>query len=473
MEVTATEEIVNSKRFIFEYPDNNHDDAQRCRGTLLLDLDALPPGSCEHPPQSNGPNAGNPINCATGQKVQIETDYLGNGLDALSYVRQYSTSVDEISAPRWRVMTGTPSLRKKVYEDGAVLYTFTDGGTQVVAVPENSDDYLTSLIRTRRYIFVPASGGMSISPFHDPITLVGEGASIRYQGKTYNFGSSNGGGSSVSVSNDEEPTVQRYTYQYVNINDTTLLSRIENRFGRFLQFEYDAEGQLSTLTDQDGTSIHYEFDAIGNLIKVIYPDSSPLDLNDNPNKQYLFENSDFPQHLTGIMDENGTRYATFTYNETGKAISTEHVDGAERVEVSYPAVGQAIVKFFRDVAANAYREEHYTFGKFRGRYRITTKEITQCDNCDLTTESWNYNADELLVRHTSPAGIITEWTYDEQDRKVSETVGVGIPEARTTTYIWNDEHNQIEQIRTVSEATTNTFDASGNIVRTKVISISE
>ncbi|TCS36714.1 hypothetical protein [Reinekea marinisedimentorum] len=161
--------------------------------------------------------------------------------------------------------------------------------------------------------------------------------------------------------------------------------------------------------------------------------------------------------------------ANIDYNDDGKAILSELNDNAERVEVSYSDTeDKASVKFYRDYDVDAYREEEYSYGKYRGVYKLTQKEITVCDDCELSIETWEFNDDELLERHTSPAGIITEYSYDDEDRKISQTNAVGTAEEQTTTYTWNDTHNQIETITTPTEVTSYTFDDDGNRLTTTI-----
>ena len=280
-------------------------------------------------------------------------------------------------------------------------------------------------------------------------------------GQRYSFNSAGQVASyQPKLSNNDEC----YTYTW----DGELLIKKENRFGRYLSFSYDDNNRLTQLTDQDGVSIFYEYNSAGNLAKVIYPDGTPADLTDNPFKEYQFENTAFPNNITGIVDQDGKQLATIAYNDDGKATLSELNNSADRTEVSYPEDGKAIVKFFRDVSNDVYRQEEYSYAKFRGRYQLTAKTITKCDNCELTTETWAYNDDGLLERHTDPAGVITEWAYDSDDRKVKTVVAVGTDQAQTTTYTWNDTHQQIETITTATEVTTYTFDDDGNRTATVV-----
>jgi YD repeat-containing protein len=64
--------------------------------------------------------------------------------------------------------------------------------------------------------------------------------------------------------------------------------RLENEFGRTLNFSYDGAGNVISVIDQDGVEVIYQYDN-NNLKKVIYPDNTPLDLNDNHFNEYIFE----------------------------------------------------------------------------------------------------------------------------------------------------------------------------------------
>ena len=115
--------------------------------------------------------------------------------------------------------------------------------------------------------------------------------------------------------------------------------RFTNQYGQRLQLHY-SEGLLTRVNDSNNVNYLYEYDEHQNLVAVIYPDLTTDDDTDNPRKIYHYENPDFPNHLTGITDENGDRYATFSYDEDGKAISSElgqtgNTTGQERVDLDY------------------------------------------------------------------------------------------------------------------------------------------
>jgi YD repeat-containing protein len=423
---------------LYQYPANNQ--GQRCPPVEYVELD----GCNNDRPSSPGTGFGNPIDCATGQKVQIETDYQGAGADPIRYTRVYQSPLSDdpdgepTSAPSW-LNSNKPAFSLQSLSDGAQLGIFTIGH------------------KVKRVLFNADGGsGWTTNPSMDPIgfgSVTGGGRGVIYNSKVYPL---NASGQTQAI---EENGIQRYAYSY---NAAGQVSEIRNRFGAFLQFTYDDDNRLIRLTDQAGTQIHYTYDNHGNLTEAIYPDDTPGDLSDNPRKTYLYENSDFPYHLTGVIDESGLQFARFAYDANGRGILTEHADGAGRVTISYPEEGQAIVRFYRDTDTEAYREELYTYRMYRGTYRLTSRTIQICEDCGtLGSETWTYDYNGFLVQQEDMGGQKTTYTYDDEGRKLSATTAYLTNLARTTTYTWDTELDKLLTITTDSSVTTFSYDANG------------
>src|SRR5205085_836009 len=57
---------------------------------------------------------------------------------------------------------------------------------------------------------------------------------------------------------------------------------------------------------------------------------------------FLYENTSLPWAMTGKTDENNTRLATFTYDSSGRATSTEYAAGAQNYTIAYSGVWKLI-----------------------------------------------------------------------------------------------------------------------------------
>ncbi|MCO3156978.1 RHS repeat protein, partial [Pseudomonas aeruginosa] len=112
----------------------------------------------------------------------------------------------------------------------------------------------------------------------------------------------------------------------------------------------ERKGNLLTARTKSQEKVEILLDEYGKA-KSLETSSTKVDLTYNQNgsltkrttnasgfkseKDYHYENSQNPRLLTGITDENGARYATWTYDDQGRAISSEHANGAEKVSLAY------------------------------------------------------------------------------------------------------------------------------------------
>jgi len=267
-------------------------------------------GVCELPPEKNcqGENyTNNPCNVATGNKYRSETDY-SNGV--LGFTRHYNSQF---------------------------LYT-TDYGVGW------RSSYQREIIKTSDSSLVivsPAGRGETWQKVNDVwqgdadtnVALVETATGYRVTLQNSAFDDYNSSGQLVSQ------TDTNGHQQILSYNANGQLETVSNQYGQALTFDY-TDGRLSSITDALGEVIVYQYQANGNLEEVIYPDDTPNTNADNPTKTYHYERAAFPHHLTGITDENGERYATFAYDENGKAITSElgttsNPDGQEKIQLEY------------------------------------------------------------------------------------------------------------------------------------------
>lgn len=132
------------------------------------------------------------------------------------------------------------------------------------------------------------------------------------------------------------------------------LISVSDHFGRRIALEYVlpagadplTDGRVSKITDASGRSTTFEY-TNGNLTKVVWPDFSF--------RTFLYENTNFPWALTGVVDERQRRLSTFGYDALGRAISTERAGNTQRYAVTYGSAPVVQVADAYDAAANVVR----------------------------------------------------------------------------------------------------------------------
>jgi YD repeat-containing protein len=135
-----------------------------------------------------------------------------------------------------------------------------------------------------------------------------------------------------------------------------LLIAVQDQLGRSAQFTYEQPSGVSTprikqIIDASGQAVTVLYDGSNNLSQLTWPDGK--------SRQYLYERSDIPWALTGVIDENASRLATYGYDAQGRANETQWAGGADRYSVSYSiAPGWNIVQTF-DSTGNTGWRDHY------------------------------------------------------------------------------------------------------------------
>jgi YD repeat-containing protein len=100
--------------------------------------------------------------------------------------------------------------------------------------------------------------------------------------------------------------------------------------GRKLTFAYTNQSLLASVSDSSGRNVLFGYDSLLNLSTVTFADGKV--------KTLVYEDANYPNALTGIVDENSSRFSMFGYNQVGQAISTEYAGGVNKFQVSYPTL---------------------------------------------------------------------------------------------------------------------------------------
>ncbi|WP_236215592.1 DUF6531 domain-containing protein [Metapseudomonas otitidis] len=335
-----------------------------------------PPNSCH----------GNPINTAVGNKYQAELDYQSNTAPLLRFERRYN-SFDGY----WRhtysthLVIGATSLRL-ILADGREVEFARSGNT----VTASSDEFGKLSPAADGWVYASADQ----EQFH-----------FDAQGRLKRQADSEG-----------RSLVLSYNDALVTVTSDT---------GQSLGFTQDTRQQPLTL-EAPGTSVQYEYDIRKRLIGL----KKSLD-GATTTRRFLYENAQYPRFLTGITDERGIRYATWTYDDQGRAISSEHAGGAEKVTVAYNADGSSTV-------TNALgKRTTYRFQTIQGVRRITAIEGEPSANCPNSNATFTYDDRGLVKTRTDNKGHVTTFDYNDRGLEVSRTEAYGTPQARTVITEWH------------------------------------
>jgi YD repeat-containing protein len=368
-------------------------------------------GVCELPPKSNGDdgsdctkgnkvNFGNPINGGTGNKWQHEIDLAG-GAFGLAFDRYYNASTT--------ASTGTlGSGWSHAYDRSITVYSF---GAWATARRQDG----------KAYNFNPSGGVWTPdADVPDRLEELKDGNGTRtgwhYTAADQSVESYDAAGKLTAIA-DRNGYTQTLTYSDASTPTAIapaagLLIRVTDSFGRQLNFTYDASSRLSTLTDPAGGLYQYAYDADNNLSSVTYPDDTPTDVTDNPRKTHVYAelantaNVSQPHALTGIIDENNKRYATYSYDAQGRAISSEHAGGAGRVSLAYNADGSTTVTD----ALNTPRTYH--FQTVLGVVKPAGSDQPAGSGCGASASALSYDANGNVVSRTDFNGNRSCYAYD-------------------------------------------------------------
>src|SRR5690606_29258913 len=138
------------------------------------------------------------------------------------------------------------------------------------------------------------------------------------------------------------------------------LQQIEFATGRRHTLHYNAAGRLQTIDDGRGDTLamhwqaehlqrvtlptqqklHYGYDEALNLSTVTHSHTRLQRLltiftRATTERRYHYEDRRHPTALTGFDDASGARYATWAYDNAGRAILSQHGDGAEQIRIDY------------------------------------------------------------------------------------------------------------------------------------------
>ncbi|PPD47036.1 MAG: hypothetical protein CTY16_08140 [Methylobacter sp.] len=390
------------------------------------------PDSC---PDSNsgqckdGQFSGNPINNSIGNKYQTETDYVSSGVYPLRGVRYYNSQSNITNGPFGANWSHAYNARIKKISDTVV---------QVIRADEK-----TFTFKLVGGIWTPDGdvNGKLVQLFNvDNVFYAWRYTSGADMVETY------GAGGRLSSLKDRAGLTQLLSFDALGH-----LVKVADSFGNNLIFTYDAQNHINTLSDPAGNIYTYAYDSKNNLVSVTYPDTRK--------RQYVYENTAFPHALTGIIDEKNVRYATWTYDADGWAVSSSHANGVEAVTLTYDKLNK-----FTDVKNAIGDNRRYTFRNYLGASHtahnapVPTCAAPPCYLLD-PINSMTYDSEGNLASLRDVNNQTTSYSYDTARNLETKRTE---PAGRTITTEWHPTFRLPTKMVNNGQTTTYSYDNRGN-----------
>ena len=462
----------------------------------LLQYIAVNPESSPSP--SSCDTVGNPLVINSGSKIQKETDIYPYGISHIIFERTYNNDIKNRSALWFNSYQRTLDIitPEKIIIEAEKSSAYTSKAQACTSgwneLKEQTTDasaqgtvaqYVNDTCQVKRGNTIVRS--IPILPNTNSLHFYLRPGSIRLvreNGSTVSFGLSTNNkyralgderGQLVAVDN-AAPIAWRFTTRSGDIEDysadgkllsitatngtkqelfydvnTGLLSSVKDSTGRELLFAYTGN-QLSSVTVDGNKTTSYAYNSLGLITTVTRPD--------NTTRIYHYEDTRFPTALTGITDERGKRYATWTYDAQGRAISSEHAGGAEKTLLAFNADGSTTV-------TNALSKQTiYRFSDIAGARRVTKVEGQPTANCAGANQDYTYTNEGWIASKTDWKGIKTTYQYNTLGQETSRTEAFGTPEARTITTEWHPTLFVRTKVTEPEKETMYNYDANGHLL---------
>lgn len=346
----------------------------------------------------------NPINIAIGNKFQTFIDYTqaGNNHFPLTVQRTYNSrnAANKIDRKSWQFFDAIASnWPLTTISEAKLVYA---NGKKITFVPDGNNGWLND-----KDIF---------GKLESFVTVQGTDKILTGWKYTENNGTVKTFNKDGQITQITHPHGISHTYSYTNTTITVIHSN-----GQSLVYSLDNGKRVTSVKLPNNQTIRYEYDSAysynskNNLVKVI--------LDDNKTQQYHYEDTRFPSALTGLTDERGVRYATWSYDDKGRAKSSEHAGGKDKVTIGYTHLNDLTSP--RVVVTNPLNKVTTYYHKLlNGVRKITKVEGHASDNCQAANQYKSYYDNGLVQTKTDWEGNVTYYEYDSRGRQTLSRSGL-------------------------------------------------
>lgn len=344
-----------------------------------------------------GGNGSNPIDSATGNKRQVELDYVGSGVFPLRFERTYNShrTIEADPLPIGVGWSHSYQSRLLLLSDGNSVY-------RIFAYRPNG--------AVQSFIYDGSSwaGDADVRGRLDVKWVGSSMSSITYTRADDTVEAYNQNGRLLSITRrDGYSQVLSYSF----ICGWLCLDKVSDPQGRSLVFSYD-DGKLSTVTDPTGRVIRYTY-ANGNLTSVGYPEG----VSGTAVRRYHYDEPgqtggySQPHALTGITDESDQRYASWAYDGYRRGVLSVHgayVEGtADRTAFSFNGDGTTTI------TDSLGKTRKYSFAVQHRVARLSSLDAL-CPSCGNTAMAKTYDVNGMPDLSVDFSGTVTDHDYNER-----------------------------------------------------------
>lgn len=234
------------------------------------------------------------------------------------------------------------------------------------------------------------------------------------------------------------------------------LSSVADDFGHSLSFSYDDYGRISVMTTPAG-SVTYGYDDKGNLTTV----TKAADF-DTTTRTYIYDDSRFSYALTGIIDEKGVRYTSWTYDDMGRITDNYGINSAEKTTFAYNSGGTIVINPLG-------KSDVYTYASRNGTRRLVSVTGQASTSCLAANSNYSYYDNGLLKSKTDWKGQVTAYEYNGRGLVTKVTEAQGTANARVTTTEWHSIFALPVKVTQGNQSVTYSYDSQRRLTGQQVI----
>jgi RHS repeat-associated protein len=387
--------------------------------------------ACDRP---GGCIVGDPIDPSTGNMFEQVNDYTTAGQNPLTFTRSYN-SMGQTFNP----ITPAASLGMNWRNNYDRYLNIASPSSVLVERPDGQVMTFTLVGDT----WTPNTDvNITLTNSGSTWTLTDQNLNV----ETYNVAGNIGYLQTIKMLNG-------YT-QNLAYNGNNQLQTVIDSYGRQLGFTYNGT-LLNQVTTPDGLTFTYGFTAgsAGTVLTSISYSTDPV-----TSQKYLYTDPNLPFALTGIIDEDGNQFATWTYNDsTGQAATGQNGVGANLTTLTYNANGTV-------TSTNAFGvADTYTFSTLQGVPKVSQISRAATSTTAAAVENFTYDNNGYLASQTDWNGNLTTYINNSQGNPTTINEAVGSPVARTTDIQYDPVFTTLpQQITTQGLTETIVRDANGN-----------